>query len=172
MATGQYMRRTKFMIEQENNKILEYYKSGLSHRQIMDIVGLSERQYWRRIQRISEKDLEILLLEQTKESRAFLHQRMIDKLQAYELQAQAIANNKTNKPVDRIAAYHLLRQLAADEYSLSTYGPSSFIFSGKLRDDNKLVGGSPKTALILRKAVTDASSDSSEDTTADSGPVF
>jgi hypothetical protein len=112
------------------------------------------------------------LLEQTKESRAFLHQRMIDKLQAYELQAQAIANNKTNKPVDRIAAYHLLRQLAADEYSLSTYGPSSFIFSGKLRDDNKLVGGSPKTALILRKAVTDASSDSSEDTTTDSGPVF
>ena len=171
MPKGAYMRRTKFMMEQENNKILELYKSGLSHRQIMDIVGLKERQYWRRINKISEKDMEILLLEQTKESRAFLHQRMIDKLQSYELQAQAIASNKTNKTVDRLAAFHLLRQLAADEYSLSTYGPSSFIIP-ELND--KLVGGNRSSALILSKAVRDipSSSDSSEDSTADSGPVF
>ena len=170
MPKGDYFRRTKFMIEQENNKILEYYKSGLSHRQIIDIVGLSSRQYWKRIAKISERDMEILLLEQTKESRAFLYQRMMDKLQSYELQAQAIAHNKANKTTDRLAAFHLLRQLAADEYSLATYGPSSFIIP-ELND--KLVGGNRSTALILSKAVRDTPSDTSEDTTTDSpGPVF
>ena len=170
MPQGQFMRRTKFMIEQENNKILEYYRSGLSHRQIRDIVGLSERQYWRRIHKISEKDFEMLLMDQTKESRSFLHQRMIEKLQSYELQAQAIANNKTIKTTDRLAAFHLLRQLAADEYSLSTYGPSSFLIP-QLND--KLVGGSPETALLLRKAVADKPTDSTEDTSTDTeGPVF
>ena len=163
------MRRTKFMLEQENNRILEYYKSGLSHRQIRDIIGLSARQYWRRIHKISEQDMEILLADQTKESRSFLHQRMLEKLQSYELQAQAMASNKSFKPSDRIAAYHLLRQLAADEYSLSTYGPTAFLIS-EVHD--KLLGGSRETALILRKAAQDDSTDSSEDTAADSGPVF
>lgn len=164
-----YVRRTKFMLEQENNKILEYIKSGLSHRQVRDIIGLSEAQYWRRINKISQKDMEILLFEQTKESRAFLHQRMIDKLQSYELQAQAIANNKTNKTTDRIAAFHLLRQLAADEYSLQTYGPSSFIIP-ELND--KLVGGSRATALILSKAAADSPTDPKQDTESDTSPVF
>lgn len=169
MATGQYMRRTKFMIEQENNKILEYIKSGLSHRQVMDIIGLKDRQYWRRIEKISEKDMEILLFEQTKESRSFLHQRMLEKLQSYELQAQAIANNKTNKTTDRIAAFHLLRQLAADEYSLQTYGPSSFIIP-ELND--KLVGGSRATALVLSKAVTNTPTDTAQDSESDTQAVF
>jgi hypothetical protein len=169
MPKGDYFRRTKFMIAQENNRILEYYKSGLSHRQIIDIIGLSPRQYWKRVHKISEEDMEILLMDQTKESRAFLHQRMMDKLQSYELQAQAIAHNKANKTTDRLAAFHLLRQLAADEYSLSTYGPSSFIIP-ELND--KLVGGNRSSALILSKAVTDTPRDSSEDTTTDPGPVF
>jgi hypothetical protein len=169
MPKGAYMRRTKFMIQQENNKILEYYKSGLSHRQIIDIIGLSSRQYWKRIHKISEEDMEILMLDQTKESRAFLHQRMMDKLQSYELQAQAIANNKANKTTDRLAAFHLLRQLAADEYSLSTYGPSSFIIP-ELHD--KLVGGNRETALLLRKAVTDTPTDTAQDSESDTSPVF
>lgn len=169
MAKGAYMRRTKFMMEQENNKILEYIKSGLSHRQIIDIIGLSPRQYWRRIHKISEKDMEVLLFEQTKESRSFLHQRMLEKLQSYELQAQMMASNKSFKPSDRIAAYHLLRQLAADEYSLSTYGPTAFLIS-EVHD--KLLGGSRETALILRKAAEDDSTDSSEDSTTNTGPVF
>ena len=170
MPKGDYFRRTKFMIQQENNRILEYYKSGLSHRQIIDIIGLSPRQYWKRVHKISEEDMEILLMDQTKESRAFLHQRMMDKLQSYELQASAIAHNKTIKTTDRLAAFHLLRQLAADEYSLSTYGPSSFIIP-ELND--KLVGGNRSSALILSKAVRDdTQSDSSKDSTTDPGPVF
>ena len=80
-----------------------------------------------------------------------------------------MASNRTFKPSDRIAAYHLLRQLAADEYSLSTYGPTAFLIS-EVHD--KLLGGSRETALILRKAAEDNSTDSSEDSTADPGPVF
>lgn len=149
-------RRTKFMIEQENDRILEYYKAGASHKQIMQFVNLSERQYWRRVKQIQLKDIEICLHKQTKESRAFLHQRMIEKLQAYQQGATSIAMNKAFKPTDRLAAFQLLRQLAADEYSLETYGPASFLIPGL---NDRLYRGSRETAVILREAVKDPERD-------------
>lgn len=143
-------RRTKYMIEQENNRILEYYRAGASHIQIRNYIGLSECQYWRRIKQIQIQDMEQLQAKQTQESRAFLHQRMVEKLQAYEQGALAIATNKAYKPTDRIAAFQLLRQLAADEYSLEKYGPSSFIIPSL---NDKLLRGNRETAALLSEAV-------------------
>lgn len=86
---------------------------------------------------------------QTQESKAFLHERMLEKLQAYEQGAIAIATNKQYKPSDRIAAYQLARQLAADQYSLEKYGVSSFIIP-ELND--KLLRGNRETARLLSEA--------------------
>ena len=143
------MRRTRFMIEEENNRILDYYRAGASHKQIQSFIGLSERQYWRRVKQIQYKDMKLLTEKQTEESRAWLHERMLEKLQAYEQGAMAIASNKTYKPSDRIAAYQLARQLAADQYSLEKYGVSSFIIP-ELND--KLVRGNRETARLLSEA--------------------
>lgn len=137
------------MIEQEHNRILDYYRAGASHQQIRAYIGLSPRQYWRRIKQIQLQDIEMIEQKQSAESRAFLHERMIEKLRAYEQGALAIATNKAYKPADRIAAYQLLRQLAADEYSLEKYGVSSFIIPGL---NDKLVRGNRETARLLSEA--------------------
>jgi hypothetical protein len=142
------------MIQQENDRILEYYKAGASHKQIQSYIGLSHRQYWRRIQQIQLQDIELLAKKQSEESKAFLHERMLEKLQAYEQGAMAIALNKTYKPAERIAAYQLARQLAIDQYSLEKYGVSSFIIPAL---NDKLLRGSRETARLLSEATEPAS---------------
>jgi hypothetical protein len=170
-------RRTRYMIEQENKRILDYILAGASHTQVREFVGLSERQYWRRIKQIQLQDIEILEQKQTRESRAFLIERTIEKLQAYQQGALAMATNKGLKATDRIAAYQLLRQLAADEYSLEIYG-ASHLLTPKV--NGQIYRGSRETALLLREAINteetaagQPSTDSTaRDTTDDPNRVF
>ena len=143
-------RRTKYMIEQENKRILEYILAGVSHKQVREFLGLSHRQYWRRIKQIQLQDIEILQARQTQESRAFLIERTIEKLQAYQQGALSMAINKTLKATDRIAAYQLLRQLAADEYSLEVYG-ATHLLTPKLNGEH--YRGNRETAILLREAI-------------------
>lgn len=145
-------RRTPFMIQQENDRILEYYKAGASHKQIRSFIGISERQYWKRIHQIQIQDIDALAKKQSEESKAFLHERMLEKLQAYEQGALSIATNKTYKATERIAAYQLARQLAIDQYSLEKYGVSSFIIPAL---NDKLYRGSRETARLLSEATTE-----------------
>jgi hypothetical protein len=96
----------------------------------------------------------------TQESRAFLLERTLEKLQAYQQGALGMATNKTLRATDRIAAYQLLRQLAADEYSLETYG-ATHLLTPKV--NGQLYGGSRETALILREAIdTEETAESGE----------
>jgi hypothetical protein len=66
-------RRTKFMIAQENKQILDYICAGQDHDQIRRRVGLSERNYWKRIAAIRKRDLELTKAQQTPEAHAFLY---------------------------------------------------------------------------------------------------
>jgi hypothetical protein len=163
-------RRTRYMIEQENKRILDYILAGASHKQIREFVGLSETHYWRRIKQIQMQDIEILQQKQTRESRAFLLERTLEKLQAYQQGALSMATNKTLRATDRIAAYQLLRQLAADEYSLETYGATHLLTP---QVNGQLYRGSRETALILREAInteeTAESGKSESSTTASTG---
>ena len=155
-------RRTNYMIEQENKRILEYILAGASHKQVQEFVGLSKAQYWRRIKQIQLQDIEILQQKQTKESRAFLLTRTIEKLQAYQQGAISMATNKTLKTSDRIAAYQLARQLAADEYSLETYGATHLLTP---QVNGQLYRGSRETALLLREAIN--TKETTKDSTSD-----
>lgn len=148
------MRRTRFMIEQENDRILEYYRAGASHKQIRNYIGLSEAQYWRRVNQIQLQDIAVLTKKQSEESKAFLHERMLEKLQTYEQGAMSIAMNKSFKVMERIAAYQLARQLAIDQYSLEKYGVSSFIIPAL---NDKLLRGNRETARLLSEATEPAS---------------
>ena len=65
--------RTKFMIAQEYKQILDYIIGGATHDQIRKWVGLNEKNYWKRIQAIRERDLELTIAEQVPESHAFLY---------------------------------------------------------------------------------------------------
>jgi hypothetical protein len=68
-----HKRRTKFMIAQENNQILDYICAAQDHDQIRRRVGLSERNYWKRIAAIRKRDLELTKAQQTPEAHAFLY---------------------------------------------------------------------------------------------------
>jgi len=69
------IRRTKVMIARENQQILDYIVKGATHEQIMKWVGLSEKNYWKRIAAIRKKDMELTKAEQTPEAHAFLYKR-------------------------------------------------------------------------------------------------
>jgi hypothetical protein len=137
------------MIEQENKRILNYILAGASHAQVRDAIGLSDRHYWRRVKSIQLQDIEILQQKQTQESRAFLLQRTLEKLQSYQRGALLMATDAKIKPTDRIAAYQLLRQLAADEYSLEVYGVSHLLST---QVNGQIYRGSRETTLLLRES--------------------
>ena len=47
------------MIARENKQILDYIVKGATHEQIMKWVGLSEKNYWKRIAAIRKMDMEL-----------------------------------------------------------------------------------------------------------------
>jgi hypothetical protein len=50
-----HKRRTKFMIAQKNNQILDYIYAAQDHDQIRRRAGLSERNYWKRIAAVRKR---------------------------------------------------------------------------------------------------------------------
>lgn len=76
--------RTKFMIAQENRQILDYIIGGATHDQIRKWVGLSEKNYWKRIAAIRKMDLELTKAEQTPEAHAFLYRPTDEKFHHLE----------------------------------------------------------------------------------------
>jgi hypothetical protein len=63
------VRRTKVMIVRENKQILDYIVKGVTHEQIMNWVGLSEKNYWKQIAAIRKRDMELTKAEQTPDTR-------------------------------------------------------------------------------------------------------
>ena len=64
------LRRTKLMIDHENNMIRDYIKSGATLYQIRESLKLSERNFRKRISKIRAQDLDKILDEQSAEARA------------------------------------------------------------------------------------------------------
>jgi hypothetical protein len=100
------IRRTKIMIARENNQILDYIIKGATHEQIMKWVGLSERNYWKRIAAIRKRDMELTKAEQTPEADAFLYKRTKEKLQTLEAMTSQIAESETEPA---LVVYYLPR---------------------------------------------------------------
>jgi hypothetical protein len=111
------------MIAQENKQILDYIIGGATHDQIRKWVGLSEKNYWKRIAAIRKRDLELTKKEQTPESHAFMFKRTDEKLHKLEMTAMEIVESKTAVVRDRLEAMHFLLQIYEDEFSLFLYGP-------------------------------------------------
>ena len=125
------------MIARENKQILDYIVKGATHEQIMKWVGLSEKNYWKRIASIRKRDLELTKAEQTPEAHAFLYKITDEKLHNLEVMTMEIVESKSVQPKDKLVAMEFLRQLYEDEYSLFLYGPSQFL----TRDINGSSGG-------------------------------
>jgi hypothetical protein len=113
------------MIAQENKQILDAICAGQDHDQIRRRVGLSERNYWKRIAAIRKRDLELTKAEQTPEAHAFLYRRTDEKFHRLEVMALEIAESKTGTVRDRLDAMRFLVQIY--EMSLFLYGPSHFL---------------------------------------------
>jgi hypothetical protein len=115
------------MISQENKQILDYIIGGATHDQIRKWIGLSEKNYWKRIAVIRKRDLELTKAEQTPEAHAFLYKRTDEKLHKLEVMAMQIAESKTAQVRDKLEAMRFLVQVYEDEVSLFLYGPSHFL---------------------------------------------
>jgi hypothetical protein len=121
------IRRTRLTIARENKQILDYIVKGASHEQIMEWVGLNEKNYWYRIQMIRKRDMELTKAEQTPEAHAFLYKRTEEKFHNLEVMTMQIVESKNEQARDRIEAIRFIRQLYEDQYSLFMYGPSLFL---------------------------------------------
>jgi hypothetical protein len=126
-TTRTRIRRTKVIIARENKQILDYIIKGATHEQIMNWVGLKEKNYWKRIAAIRKRDMELTKSEQTPEAHAFLYKRTEEKLHNLEAMTLQIAESEAEQAKDRIEAMRFLRQLFVDQYSLFLYGPSQFL---------------------------------------------
>ncbi|MGA6923092.1 MAG: hypothetical protein WBY22_09225 [Nitrososphaeraceae archaeon] len=120
------MRRTRLMIEAENNRILDYMIQGASDRQIRKWLRLSPRNYEKRIKDIRESHMHEILDKQKVKAMASLLQLSIEKIQALELQANVIISNATTKDEVRLQAMDRVRQYAIDIAKLYTEGPTIF----------------------------------------------
>ena len=125
--TSTRIRRTKVMIVNENKQILDYFVKGATHEQIMKWIGLTEKNYWKRIAAIRKRDMELTKAEQTPEAHAFLYKRMEQKFHNLESMIMQITESKDEETRDRIEAMKFLRQLAVDQYSLGMWGASHFL---------------------------------------------
>jgi hypothetical protein len=93
----------------------------------MEWVGLSEKNYWKRIAAIRKRDMELTKAEQTPEAHAFLYKRTEEKLHNLEVMTMEIVESKSVQAKDKLAAMEFLLQLYEDEYSMFLYGPSQFL---------------------------------------------
>lgn len=160
-------RRTKFMIEQENERILDYIRGGATDRQIMKWVGLTHRNYRKRIYQLQKQDMEQTLAEQSTEARAFTFQRIVEKIHNLEIKANQIMQSRTNSDHDKLEAMKFLLQLHEDEYSLKEFGPSRF-----LNNDHALPGAYQQKAMEYRAAFRrDPSQESSSEFGCESEPT-
>lgn len=151
-------RRTKFMIEQENNRILDYVRSGATDRQIREWVGLTWRNYRKRIYMLQKQDLDQTVAEQSAQARAFTYQRILEKISNLEIKANQIMQSRTNSDRDKIEAMKFLLQLHEDEYSLKEFGPTKF-----LQDDRTLPPAYQQKALEYRAAFTRSREEAEEE---------
>jgi hypothetical protein len=120
------MRRTRLMIEAENNRILDYMIQGASDRQVRKLLRLSPRNYEKRIKDIRESHMHEILDNQKVKAMASLLQLSIEKIQTLELQANVIISNATTKDEVRLQAMDRVRQYAIDIAKLYTEGPTIF----------------------------------------------
>ena len=96
----------------------------------MKWVGLNEKNYWKRIQAIRERDLQLTISEQCPEAHAFLYKRTEEKFHFLEVMTMEIVESKSANARDRLSAMEFLRQLYEDEYSLFMFGPFQAINFG------------------------------------------
>ena len=126
-SAAERIRRTKFTIAHENKQIIDYIVKGATHEQIMKWIGLSDKNYWKRIQAIRKRDLELTISETTPESHAFLYKRTEEKFHFLEVKTLEIVESKSVSARDKLSAMEFLRQIYEDEYSLFMFGPFQFL---------------------------------------------
>ena len=89
----------------ENKQILDYIVKGATHEQVMEWVGLGEKNYWKRIAAIRRKDMELTKAEQTPEAHAFLYKRTEEKLHNLEAMTLQIAESESEQAKDRMKGH-------------------------------------------------------------------
>ena len=93
----------------------------------MKWVGLNEKNYWKRIQAIRERDLELTISEQTPESHAFIFKRTQEKIQNLEFLTMQIIQSMGEQTKDKLTAMDFLRRLYIDELSMFWHGAFNFL---------------------------------------------
>lgn len=159
------------MIAEENKRILDYIRGGASDRQICEWLGLSYRNYRKRISTLQKQDMENMIARQTPEAVAFTLERITDKIHNLEIHAAQIAYSNTEGWQARIEAMKLMRQLHEDELGLFFYGANRFL-------DTHGIPGREGTLKALRyraafgEGARDADAADYSGTSTDSSPVF
>ena len=141
-------RRTKFMIEVEKRKILEFIQAGATDRAIMEGLHIPRKMFERRIQSIREGHFKDVLDQQNVQAKASALMVCQEKMKWLEMQAQRIVMDVTTKPFDKLQAMDRVRQFQIDYVKLLIEGPT--IFQVVPRDG--LHTGDQRTAAELRDA--------------------
>ena len=142
------MRRTKLMVDHENNMIRDYIKIGATLYQIRESLKLSERNFRKRITKIRAQDLDKILDEQSAEARSATLENSKQIIERLLLQANQILNSSTETTSNRLNAMDKVRQYAIDLLKLFIEGP--MILQVVPRDG--LHRGDKGTAALLRDA--------------------
>jgi len=138
-------RRTRLMIEIENQQIIGLMQTGFSDYYIQQKLKIKPKNYKKRILKLRRQDLDELIDKQTAEAKAQLLATCIRKIQALEIHAQdLLINERDIKPLEKLATMDRIRQYAIDIGRLNTEGPFVFsILSNGLyrRDDTTRIPG-------------------------------
>ena len=90
-------RRTKYMIEIEKRKILEFIQAGATDRAIMEGLHIPRKMFERRIQSIREGHLKEVLTQQNLEAKASALMVCQEKMKWLEMQAQRIVMDEKRR---------------------------------------------------------------------------
>jgi hypothetical protein len=121
-------RSTRLMRDQQNKRILDYWKAGATDMDIMQDpqLKLTRRTFQRRVKEIRKQHLKEVLDSQQAEAKASLLKICEDKIRWLDMRAQQIIVDRNERTADRIAAMTLSRQYQMDIAKLSIEGPAVF----------------------------------------------
>ena len=100
-------RTTKLMREQQNKRILDYWKAGATDMDIMQELKLNRRIFQRRLAEIRRQHLNDIMDHNKSEAKASLLKICQDKIRWLDMRAQQIITDRNERTSDRIAAMAL-----------------------------------------------------------------
>jgi hypothetical protein len=148
-------RTTKLMRDQQNKRIIDYWKSGATDMDIMLAEKMPRRTFQRRLADIRKQHLTEILDSQHAAAKASLLKICQDKIRWLDMKAQQIIVNPNERTADRIAAMALSRQYQIDIAKLTIDGPTVFRIANDgfhRRDNNTPI--EPGKPVLLSESAT------------------